>query len=126
MPRPRKRRLVRGQPAAAFYKPQGTPLKDLQGVVIGVDGLEALRLADMEGLDQGEAAELMGVSRSTFCRILARAREAVARALVMGWAIRIEGGHYRLVSATEPARPDGPGPHGGGRGRGRRGWRNRS
>jgi predicted DNA-binding protein (UPF0251 family) len=47
-----------------------------------LDELEALRLADLEGLYQEAAAERMGVSRATFARILARARSAVARALI--------------------------------------------
>jgi hypothetical protein len=50
--------------------------------MLGVDGLEAIRLADLEGLYQDAAAERMGVSRQTYARILSRAREAVARALL--------------------------------------------
>ena len=51
---------------------------------IGVDELEAIRLADIEGLYQDAAAERMGVSRQTYARILNRARTAVARSLVRG------------------------------------------
>lgn len=49
---------------------------------IGQDGLEALRLADIEGLYQDAAAQRMGVSRQTYARILSRARQAVAASLV--------------------------------------------
>lgn len=62
----------------------------LYGVVLGLDGFEAMRLVDGEGMSQEEAAVLMQVSRPTLCRILAEARTQVARALSRGWAIRIE------------------------------------
>jgi predicted DNA-binding protein (UPF0251 family) len=118
MPRPRKSKLIQGLPSATFYKPQGVPLARLQGVRLPLEGLEALRLADAEGLGQAEAAQRMGVSAATFCRLLAEARGAVARALANGWAIRIEGGDYQLADQAPAA---GPG-RGQGRGRGR-GWR---
>lgn len=60
--------------------------------VLPLDGLEALRLADVEGLEQVDAAARMGISRSTFSRLLAEARSTVATALTQGWAIRIDGG----------------------------------
>lgn len=116
MPRPRKCRLVANQPRADYFKPRGLPLSATQEVVLPVEGLEALRLADVEGLEQQEAAQRMDVSRPTFSRILAQARAAVSQALVHGWALRIEGGDYRL--ADEPRQ-------GGGRGRRRRGKRGR-
>jgi predicted DNA-binding protein (UPF0251 family) len=93
-------------------------------VILPVEGLEALRLVDVEALDQETAAGKMGISRPTFSRVLAEARKTVAKALVNGWAIRIEGGDYELAAG-----PDlGPGVRGGpgrGRGRGRHGqkWR---
>ena len=125
MPRPRKCRRVYRRPPVIFFKPHGVPLTGLQGVVLPVEGLEALRLADVEGLDQEEAADLMGVSRPTFSRILSEARGLAARALVNGWAIRIEGGDYEMASEPdfEPGRGHGPGRghHRGGRGRGGRG-----
>jgi predicted DNA-binding protein (UPF0251 family) len=62
-----------------------------------VEGLEAIRLADAEGMDHEESARQMGVSRPTFSRILSEARRQVARALSNGWALRIEGGDYEVV-----------------------------
>ncbi len=96
MPRPRKLRCVRRQPVQAFYKPQGVPMSRVKGVVLPVEGLEAIRLADAEGMEQNAAARLMDVSRPTFSRILADARRMVAEAITKGWAIRIEGGAYRI------------------------------
>ena len=99
MPRPKKPRWIQTLPPAVFYKPEGIPLSRLKGSVLPLEGLEALRLADAEGLSQEEAAALMGVSRPTFCRILTEARGIVANALARGRAIRIDGGRYRLASA---------------------------
>ncbi|NJO54319.1 MAG: DUF134 domain-containing protein [Bacteroidales bacterium] len=103
MPRPRRMRVIREEAPIRFFKPQGIPLRDLQDVVLTEDGLEALRLADVEGLEHAAAAELMGVSRPTFSRLLAGARTTVAAALVRGWAIRIEGGTVRLADDDEIA-----------------------
>jgi predicted DNA-binding protein (UPF0251 family) len=110
MPRPRKCRRVQNHPRHGFYKPQGVPIQDLRGVTLPVEGLEAIRLADAEGMDHEEAAGQMGVSRPTFSRILSEARRQVARALSNGWAIRIEGGDYKVV--------DDPSSFGRNRGRG--------
>ena len=60
MPRPRKPRLVRCDVSTSYFKPRGIPLRDLEEVTLSVDGLEALRLADAEGLDQVTAAAEMG------------------------------------------------------------------
>ena len=110
MPRPRKNRRVGQQPVAVFYKPQGVPMHQLKGVVLSVEGLEALRLADAKGLDHQEAAEMMRISRPTFSRVLAEARRTMATALTNGWAIRIEGGAYEISphSETSFGRPGGP------------------
>ncbi len=64
------------------FKPVGRPSSQLEVETLRADELEALRLADLEGLYQEAAAERMGVSRPTFARILDRARTVVARALV--------------------------------------------
>jgi predicted DNA-binding protein (UPF0251 family) len=96
MARPRKSRAVEMEPGVTFFKPQGIPLRVLEQVVITVDELEALRLSDLQGLTQEEVAQQMQVSRPTVTRMLARAHQAVADALVNGKAIRIEGGDYTL------------------------------
>jgi predicted DNA-binding protein (UPF0251 family) len=75
----------------AIYKPAGVPLESLRKVRLLQEELEALRLADLEGHPQAEAAAQMGISRSTFQRILARARRQVAMALVEGQALSVEG-----------------------------------
>ena len=103
MPRPRKLRLIQRPAAVGYYKPQGVPLSDLVETVLPLDGLEALRLADVEGLEQTDAAARMGISRSTFSRLVAEARSTVATALLQGWAIRIDGGPVEAAAAASEA-----------------------
>lgn len=67
-------------------------MSELEEVELTLDELEALRLADLEGLYQEEAAARMEVSRATFARIVEAARRKVATALVHGNALRIGGG----------------------------------
>jgi predicted DNA-binding protein (UPF0251 family) len=81
-----------------YFKPQGIPMFQLEQVVVGVDEYEALRLVDLEGLQQQEAAERMKISRATCARILEDAHRKVADALTTGKAIRIEGGNFVLGS----------------------------
>lgn len=121
MPRPRICRLVQDAPRADYYKPRGVPLVRLREAVLPLEGLEALRLVEVDGLDQEAAAACMGVSRPTFSRVLADARRLVAQALVQGWALRIAGGDYHLAgSESESPCQSGQGRGGGhGRGRGR-------
>ncbi|MBE0530820.1 MAG: DUF134 domain-containing protein [Rhodospirillales bacterium] len=102
MPRPCKCRCVATLPGVIDFKPRGIPMHALQEVYLAFDGYEALRLSDLEGLDQGAAAERMGVSRQTFGRILGAARRTVTRAIVEGMALRVEGGNVRLAEASEP------------------------
>lgn len=61
----------------------------LERIPLAADELEALRLCDLEGFTQEEAGRCMGVSRGTVQRILAAARQKVARALVEGAALII-------------------------------------
>lgn len=96
MARPKKNRIVAGDPQVSYFKPRGIPLRQLEEVTLSVDEMEALRLADKENLSQADAGEKMGVSRATFGRIVQRARHLVAEALVAGKAIRVEGGSYQI------------------------------
>ncbi|MBW2600686.1 MAG: DUF134 domain-containing protein [Deltaproteobacteria bacterium] len=96
MPRPRKLRFVQGGPMSNIFKPRGIPARDLEEVVLPIEGLEAIRLSDLEKLDHETAATRMNVSRQTFGRILAEARQTLAEAIVMGKMIRIQGGSYTM------------------------------
>ena len=90
MVRPRKRRTISRPPRPAIYKPAGVPLEGLRQVMLLPEELEALRLSHLEELAQVQAAQRMGVSRSTFQRILQHAHRQVALALVEGQALCLE------------------------------------
>ncbi len=94
MPRPRKCRRIVGTPRVTYFKPQGIPMTELDVVYLRYEGHEALRFADLEGMNQEEASRFMGVSRHTFGRILAEARRVVAEAVIKGMALHIQGGDY--------------------------------
>ena len=96
-------------------RPLGRPAFDLPSVTLGIDELEALRLADLEGFYQEAAAQRMGISRSTFARVLSRARATVIDALVNEKLLLVAGGP---VVEAESERPGCP-VHWGGRRRGR-------
>jgi len=101
MPRPPCPRRVAAPPRCPYFKPAGVPMSRLQEVALSVDELEALRLADLEGLYQDEAAAQMEVSRPTFARIVEAARRKVAEALVHGRALRIGGGPVAFVGQRQ-------------------------
>lgn len=96
MPRPRKNRKIFGEPPHSLFKPAGVPASELETVHLTLDELEALRLADFEGLYQEEAAKLMEVSRQTFGNIVAAARHKCAQALLEGKQLLIEGGDFEI------------------------------
>lgn len=77
-------------PPATYYKPAGIPLRELDEIELSVEEFEALRLKDLEGLEQAQCGERMGVARTTFQRILYSARSKIAEVLVKGNALRIE------------------------------------
>jgi predicted DNA-binding protein (UPF0251 family) len=96
MPRPIKCRRVSFFPQARYFKPAGVPIKELDEVCLSVEELEAIRLKDLEGLEQEQGAEKMKVSRPTFQRVLTSARQKIADALFNGKAVRIEGGNFEV------------------------------
>ncbi len=98
MPRPKQCRRVGVSPHCTYFKPAGVPARSLQEVVVEVDELEAMRLADFEGLYHEQAARQMKVSRRTFGRVVASARKKVAQALIQGMALRIEGGVVEMAA----------------------------
>lgn len=98
MSRPPKCRRVAFIPEVTFFKPAGIPLRVLEEVCLSIEEAEAIRLKDLEGLEQEECAERMSISRPTFQRVLALARQKIADALLNGKAIRIKGGNFEMVT----------------------------
>ncbi len=94
MPRPKKMRFVSRYPTMKAFTPEG--ITQTGEIMLPVEGFEAIRLSDFEGLDQETAAQIMDVSRQTYGRILGQAREIVAEALVTGKALKIAGGTYEM------------------------------
>ena len=95
------------------FHPAGVPACELATVVMTLDEFEAIRLADLAGLYQAEAAAAMGISRPTFARLVKSARRKVAETLVHGKALHIEGGPVAVegrrcprCAAGECATPD--------------------
>ena len=97
MPRPRKCRRVAFLPGITHFKPAGIPLRELEQVRLTVEEVEAIRLKDIEDLEQKECAVKMGISRPTFQRMLESARRKIADALLNGKAIDIQGGTFEVT-----------------------------
>ncbi len=89
MPR-RIRRRIRGKFHYNCFKPCGIPAHNLDYEVLTKDEIEAIRLADFEGLYQEDAANQMEISRPTFSRILNSARKKIANALILGKGLEIQ------------------------------------
>lgn len=81
--------------AEEVYKPAGTPLRDLEQIIIYRDEMEAMFLCDAENLTQEEAGKRMGVSRGTVQRLLAQARKKTVKAIVLGKALLVKSGDTR-------------------------------
>jgi len=90
MPRPKKYRCIKCRPDTTYFKPRGIPLIELEEVSMSMDELEAIRLADYEGLYHEDAALRMKISRQTFGRILNIAHKKIAECLLKGKALKIE------------------------------------
>jgi len=114
MPRPIKPRRIFFQPQATYFKPAGISISSLEGIKLSFEEIEAIRLIDLENIDQIEASKKMKISQPTLSRLLNDARKKLADALINGKSIKIEGGIFKM----EPIRGNGLG-RGRGRGFGR-------
>lgn len=83
-------------PPVCIFRPAGPGAGDIpdEEVILTIEEAEALRLCDLIGMDQSEAAANMDVSRGTLQRILISARAKTADAITNGKTIRIRGGAY--------------------------------
>ncbi len=97
MPRPCRCRRIRCNPDTNYFDPRGIPLDMLEEVNLALDELEAVRLADLEGLYQEDAAKKMNISRQTFGNIIERAHKKIADVLLHAKALKIEGGTVKRV-----------------------------
>jgi predicted DNA-binding protein (UPF0251 family) len=91
-------RRVSYVPPITYFQPAGVPARAVQEVCLSIEEAEAIRLKDLEGLEQEQCAQSMRVSRPTFARILVSARRKMADAMLNGKAIRIDGGNFEMDS----------------------------
>jgi predicted DNA-binding protein (UPF0251 family) len=84
-------------PGLTYFKPAGVPLRFLDEVRLSIEEVEAIRLKDIDDLDQEQCAGKMNISRPTFQRVLESARKKIADALLNGKAVRIEGGNFEVA-----------------------------
>ena len=98
MPRPEKNRIVHEPPIFREFKPIGIAANFLDKTVLSLDEFEAFRLADYIGMSHEEAAEEMEISRSTFSRLIQKARKKIADFIIQGGILTIGGGsvHFRM------------------------------
>lgn len=96
MARPTKWRKIENIPNVSFFIPSESEVGILPKNVLKVEELEAIRLKDLEAMEQEECAARMEISRPTFQRILTSARKKIADSLINGKAINIEGGNFTL------------------------------
>jgi len=94
MARPIKLRQIDNIPETNSFVPSKNPPENIKTNILKVEEVEAIRLKDIERLEQNECAERMRISRPTFRRILLSAREKIADSLINGKAIVIEGGNF--------------------------------
>ncbi len=97
MPRPCRCRRIRCRPDTSYFKPRGIPVDSLEEVRLTLDELEAVRLADLEGLYQEDAARKMDISRQTFGNIVNSAHKKIADVLLNAKALKIEGGVIKRI-----------------------------
>ena len=90
MPRPKRPRRLRFQPNTLYFKPVGVPLRTLEEVALLPDELEAIKLHDVDNLNQIKAAKKMNISQPTFARIIDKAYKKIAKALIYGQAIKLK------------------------------------
>lgn len=90
MVRPLCDKKIKYEPPYKQFKPEGCPEKKLEIVCIAPEEAEALRLKNIEELDQTTAAARMGISQSTFQRILASAYKKMSEAIIFGKEIQLE------------------------------------
>jgi predicted DNA-binding protein (UPF0251 family) len=96
MPRPESDRIIHEPPLFTEFKPIGIPGRNLEQIKLTLDEFEALRLADYVGLSHEEAADQLEISRSTFTRLIRKARKKVADFMFLGKILTISGGNVHF------------------------------
>jgi len=82
-------RNIEADHSAICFKPCGVRKVIIEHVILEEDEMEAIRLSDYEDLYQQECADKMGISRTTFSRLISSARAKIADALLHTKALKI-------------------------------------
>lgn len=98
MARPRKFRNICGFPDNDRFGPLNIKNGNDTFIIMPLDQYETIRLIDLEGLTQEECAEQMNIARTTVQRIYSDARKNLAKFLIEGKGLKIEGGDYKLCN----------------------------
>lgn len=100
MSRPQKCRLVCAEPMFNEFSPCGVDGREV--ITLSTDEYEVFRLVDYENRTHEECAKQMGISRTTVTEIYDSARKKIAKFLVNGLSLKIEGGNYRICDGSAP------------------------
>jgi predicted DNA-binding protein (UPF0251 family)/predicted Fe-Mo cluster-binding NifX family protein len=102
MPRPRKARTLESLPAPVIYIPAGCTKHQAQPVEVAIEDFEIMRLTDGHNLNIEEAAQKVGVSRSTAGRMLERARRAIALGIERRAPVYLDASEDLVLTPPEP------------------------
>ena len=101
MARPVKCRCVCSRPKTTCFSPAGGG-GGQEPVTIGLDEYEVFRLLDYVHLSQQQCAARMNISRTTVTRMYGEGRRKLAKILVEGRPLRIEGGDVMVCTQPRP------------------------
>ena len=101
MPRPRKWKKVCCLPESNLYGSLDESDHDRDVIIMTVEEYETIRLIDLEDLTQEECAQRMNVARSTVQKLYNEARSKLAKSLVDGNMLKINGGDYKLYEESD-------------------------
>ncbi len=101
MPRPKRLRRVCFLPEHQEFGPVNSEHHSDEIIKLSLDEYEIIRLIDLEGNDQEQAALALDVSRGTVQRIYNEAKKKMAEFLVCGKKLFIEQGEVRLCDHPE-------------------------
>ncbi len=100
MGRPRKFRKVCRKPGCTHFAPKGMG-EDSETVTLSIDEYEVVRLIDYNRMTQEECARQMNIARTTVQKMYDEARSKIAKFLVDGTSLQIEGGDIEYCDRAE-------------------------
>ena len=98
--RRKRRRNIEVDHTSVCFKPCDVRRASIENIELGADEMEAVRLSDLEGLYQEECAQRMGISRTTFSRIVESAHKKISDALLNNKAIVVAKQEHKENHST--------------------------